>query len=35
MHGYSHEYEIETKKNDFFRLGGRSEFLVKSSRSNR
>ncbi len=30
MHGYSHEYEIETKKNDFFRLGGRSEFFGKS-----
>ena len=33
MHGYSHEYEIDTKKNDFFRLGGRSEFFGKSLQS--
>ena len=30
MHGYSHEYEIETKKKDFFKLGGKSEFFGKS-----
>lgn len=30
MHGYSHNYEIDTNKNDFFRLGGKSEFYGKS-----
>ena len=29
MHGYSHEYEIEIKKKDFFKLGGKSEFFGK------
>jgi len=30
MHGYSHNYEIDTKKNDYFKLGGKSEFYGKS-----
>ena len=30
MHGYSHEYEIDTKKKDFFKLGGKSEFFGKN-----
>ena len=30
MHGYSHNYHIDTKMNDFFRLGGKSEFYGKS-----
>ena len=30
MHGYSHEYEFETNKNDYFNLGGKSEFFGKS-----
>ena len=29
MHGYSHEYEIETKKNDFLNLEEDQNFLVK------
>ncbi len=30
MHGYSHNYDINTNKNDFFKLGGKSEFYGKS-----
>lgn len=30
MHGYSHNYETDTNKNDFFKLGGKSEFYGKS-----
>ena len=30
MHGYSHIYETETNKRDFFKLGGKSEFYGKS-----
>ena len=30
MHGYSHDYHIETYKKDYFKLGGKSEFFGKS-----
>ena len=30
MHGYSHEYDLDTGKKDFFKLGGKSEFFGKS-----
>ena len=30
MHGFSHDYDIETNKKDYFKLGGRSEFFGKS-----
>ena len=29
MHGYSHEYDLDTGKR-FFKLGGKSEFFGKS-----
>ena len=29
MHGYSHEYDLDTRKKDFFKLGGKSEFFGK------
>ncbi len=30
LHGYSHDYDVETHKKDFFKLGGKSEFFGKS-----
>lgn len=30
MHGYSHEYDLDTGKKDFFKMGGKSEFFGKS-----
>ena len=30
MHGYSHDYDIETNNKDYFKLGGKSEFFGKS-----
>ena len=30
MHGYSHIYENDTLKKDYFSIGGKSEFLEKT-----
>lgn len=30
MHGYSHEYDSDTGKKDYFKMGGKSEFFGKS-----